>query len=429
MSVWQLVLREIRHRRLSFALGVLAVAVAVASVVGQVGLLTQDDMRTDKILLDKQAETQARMDKLNDEIRIITKNLGFNIRILPKDLNLADFYARDFADKYMPEEYARRLSESKIVSINHLLPSLEQKVDWPELDLPIVLIGTGGEVPMAALAKKKPILEAVPRGKVVVGYQLRKQWAKLTGKEIHVGDPLTFKGKFFQVFRLHESRGDRDDITLWINLKDAQEMLGKKGLINGMLALECNCSAGRLAMIRQDIAEVLPDTQVEEFETKATARAEARNQVEAEGRAALERERNHRIILRQEKEAFAAIMLPLVILGAGLLVGILAWMNILEREAEMGLYRALGCRSWQCFMLFLSRALMVGLIGAVVGMGAGLASGLWLADDVASWTGFVLDPWLWMGCILLAPLVSALASWLPALMAARRDPAAILQKE
>src|SRR6185369_1273446 len=122
MSISRLVLLEILHRKLSFGLGVLAVTVAVGALVGQVVLLAQHDQRTEEILQAKETETKARMDKLQDEIRVITKNLGFNIRILPKDLNLADFYARDFADKYMPEEYAQRLSQAKLVSINHLLP-------------------------------------------------------------------------------------------------------------------------------------------------------------------------------------------------------------------------------------------------------------------------------------------------------------------
>lgn len=429
MSISRLILLEILHRKLSFILGLLAVTVAVGALVGQVVLLAQHDQRTEQLLQAKEAETKARMDKLQDEIRIITKNLGFNIRILPKELNLADLDARDFADKYMPEEYAQRLAQAKLVTINHLLPSLEQKVHWPELDKLIVLIGTRGEVPILAQAKKKPILEAVPPGKVVVGFQLRRLVSKQTGRDLKIGDPLPFKGKAYLVHQLHEARGDRDDNTLWINLKEAQELLDKRGLINGILALECNCSADRLGVIRDDIAKILPDTQVEEYQTKATARAEARTKVEAEGQAAVARERDNRQAMRQEKEALAAIVLPLVILGCCVWLGLTAWLNVLERETEIGLYRALGLRSSQLLTLFLSRAMLVGLIGAVLGAAAGVMSGWLFAEEASAWSASVSQPLLLVGVVVAAPLVSALACWIPSLLAVRRDPAVILQRE
>jgi ABC-type lipoprotein release transport system permease subunit len=51
----------------------------------------------------------------------------------------------------------------------------------------------------------------------------------------------------------------------------------------------------------------------------------------------------------------------------------------------------------------------------------------------AAWNGGALDQSqlfdqrLLLGTLLVAPLLSALASWLPALTAARNDPAVILQ--
>src|SRR5438270_13613540 len=110
MSIARMVIREILFRKLGFLLSVLAVGVAIGCLVNQFVLLEAYDARTEQISAEKERETKTVMDKLEDEIRIITKNLGFNIRILPKDLNLSDFHTKDYADKFMPEEYATRLA-------------------------------------------------------------------------------------------------------------------------------------------------------------------------------------------------------------------------------------------------------------------------------------------------------------------------------
>src|SRR5690606_31440279 len=116
-------------------------------------------------------DTAQRMALLEDDFRKITKNLGFNVLILPKDQNLSDLYADDFASKYMPEEYADRLARARIATLNHLLPILQQKLRWPEQERTILAIDTRGEVPLVNRDPKKPILDAVPTGSMIVGYE------------------------------------------------------------------------------------------------------------------------------------------------------------------------------------------------------------------------------------------------------------------
>lgn len=423
MSIARLVLREIWFRRLGFALAVLAVAVAAGSLVSQVLLLEQYDLRTGQILAQKEKETQEAMAKLEDEIRKITKNMGFNLRILPKDVQLYDFLAKDYADKYMPEEYSQKLAKAHVITINHLAPTLEQKTDWPEQRLPaLILVGTRGEIPILSQDKKKPILQPVPSGSIVLGHELRR--------DFKVGDTLTLHGRSFKVHKIHPQRGDTDDLKAWVHLKDAQELLDKQGLINGMLALGCNCTADRLSVIREEIMKILPETQVVEFETKALARAEARNLAAATAKATLEQEAAKRRALREEKETFAAALVPVVLLGACVWLGLMALGNVRERRGEIGLLRALGLRSGKLFALFLSRAALVGLTGAALGCAFGVTAASYLGEmPEETWTA-ALDQGALFGAVLLAaPLVSALACWLPALVAVKQDPAVVLQQE
>jgi ABC-type lipoprotein release transport system permease subunit len=85
--------------------------------------------------------------------------------------------------------------------------------------------------------------------------------------------------------------------------------------------------------------------------------------------------------------------------------------------------------------IFLIKAGLIGLIGGIVGAAAGVLIGIQfggLAPSNETWqqifeTGAVLTTVVLAP--LLAPAFSAIASWLPALMAARRDPALVLQAE
>src|SRR5262249_54833443 len=104
---------------------------------------------------------------------------------------------------------------------------------------------------------------------------------------------------------------------------------------------------------------------------------------------------------------------------------------VYERVSEIGILRALGVGAGQVFALFLSKALFVGVVGAIAGYVLGTTLGLTLGgvSDPAAWLDVGLDPWL-LGLVLLAaPALCALASLLPAVHAARQDPALVLQQE
>src|SRR5206468_9118024 len=97
MSLLRLVLREILHRKLNFALGVVSVCVAVACLVGALAILDKHDARTEQIIVAKEVETKQKMAALEDDYRKLTLKMGFNVLILPKDQSLSDLYSDDFA--------------------------------------------------------------------------------------------------------------------------------------------------------------------------------------------------------------------------------------------------------------------------------------------------------------------------------------------
>jgi len=189
---------------------------------------------------------------------------------------------------------------------------------------------------------------------------------------------------------------------------------------------------------------LLPDTQVVEFRSQAVTRAEARNRAEREARDALAEEKSRQAKLRQERvrtdraalaaerqtqaqlrderEALAAVLVPVVLFASAAAVALLTLVNVRQRRGEVGILRALGVGARQVVTLFLGRAALTGLLGAALGVPAGLAAALLLAGHVR------LDP-VAAAALPAAVAVAALAAWLPALLAARQDPAVILRDE
>jgi ABC-type lipoprotein release transport system permease subunit len=98
--------------------------------------------------------------------------------------------------------------------------------------------------------------------------------------------------------------------------------------------------------------------------------------------------------------------------------------------------RAIGMKARRVTVIFLGRAALVGLAGALAGCLLGFAAGLlgagFLHSDAAAapiqalLTGLGV-PVVWV--LLAAPVLSALASWLPAQHAGQMDPALILRRD
>ncbi len=421
MTLWQLIIREIRLRWISFVLGVASVLVAVAVLTAQLTILDAHDMLPRSILAEKQAETEAEMRRMEDDYRKIMKGLGFNLLILPAGQSLEEFYAQGYVTRDMPEQFATELAGSGIMTINHLMPSLERRVRWPEQgERPVILVGTRGEMP---LARGEPMMVPVPPGSAVVGDEIRRSLG------LKIGDTITLLGQKFVVSSCQPERGTRDDITIWIDLSEAQHLLGARGRINSILALKCHCEGSDVASIRRDVGRLLPGVQVIELASNAMTRAEARDRAAAAAKTAIEADRAHRARMRRERESFAAWLLPLVMLGAAVWIGLLAFMNVRERTPEIGILRALGLRSRQIITIFLARAALAGLVGAVLGYGVGFAVGLLSGETAAGGhpAAALFKPGLLGLVALAAPMLAALASLSPALIAARHDPAVILR--
>jgi ABC-type antimicrobial peptide transport system permease subunit len=114
-------------------------------------------------------------------------------------------------------------------------------------------------------------------------------------------------------------------------------------------------------------------------------------------------------------------------------------MSILERTREIGIMKAIGAEDREIKLIFFVEAAVIGLTGGVVGSlvawgidGAAnrLAYRFVLKPQGASYIDFFyLPPYLWMGAILFAVIISILAALYPASRAARIDPVKALRHD
>ena len=408
MGIWHLVRKEISYRRLNFAQAMLGVLVAAAGLVGPMTVLRAYSIRAEK-----------RLRAVEKEYKKQTLKYGFNVRVIPAGQDRGDFFEKGYATKTMDQAYARRLADSDILTtIRHLTPTLRQKVLWTEHKRKILLVGAHGETPLKERSRRKPaIIKIIPEGKIDLGYDL---WNSL---DLRAKQEVVFLGRKFTVRNCHSEQGSEDDISVWMDLQAAQELTDQLGKINEIQAVDCTCADADPEKIRAELSKILPQTQVILKVKPAVARAKVRLTAQ-----------QTRVAELKDKQALAAVTAALLIVAAAVWISLLAFGNVRQRTMEIGILRAIGLSGGQILSVFLVRSLLIGLVGAICGvivggcLGAGVAAA-WGELTELSQAYALFSPWMLGLVVLCSPVLSAVVSWPPAMLASRQDPAVVLSRE
>ena len=442
MSTFQLLSAELWHRKMNVSLSLLALIAAATLFVASPTLLRGYQQESEHRLAAMQQETEQELEALQEKAKADLANLdkrtkrtmrdlGFNLRIVHANTDLGQLYAK-FVSFDMPEEYVQKLAESpEITKIVHLVASLKQMI---ELDgKPRLLVGLAPEATQSHIEGKAPMGLVVKPGTVYLG--------SVAAEGHELGDKIDILGKEFELTHILPAHGRADeDIAVFLDLKDAQEVLNKPGKISEILALGCKCkTVDRVEEITAQLELVLPDTKVTEALLQADAREKQRDLITRHHQQAMadyEANRN-KIVAREENRRgemmsllgrVTSVVTPLVILVCAIWVGLLAWSNVRERRVEIGLLRAIGKRSGSIAALFLGKAVFLGLIAGVLGCLSGYAFARWLATgafEVAA-ENFTPSMLASVCAIFGTPLIAAMASYLPTLAAVNQDPAVVL---
>ncbi len=421
MQTIKLMLAEIGYRRLNFVLSLLAISIAVTLFVAGPVLVDGYSGQTRELIAATEKSTSEKLDVLKDRTRRLMRDIGFNLMVVHRDTNMTDFWASDFAAADMPQEYLKRLvDDDRLAMVKHLVATLQAKIEWQGRK--VLLVGYLPEATRSHARKKAPMGYNIKPGTAMVGHELA------TGKK--PGDMIEVLGHKFKIDRILPEQGSKEDITIALHLSDVQEVLKKPQRINQIMALGCRCAGAELPNIRTQLSQVLPETRITEFRTRALARAEQRDLVEGKQKQILAELAGSRAAVQDTLESLASVTTPIVLIACAVWVGLLTLSNVHQRRNEVGLMRALGKQSPQIAALFLAKSLLLGLLGAGIGfvLGSGLAQLLGTRVLEVDAEMFAVHYDVLLAAMVGAPLLAMAAAYLPTLVALRQDPAVALRE-
>ena len=376
--ILHLIIKEIKFRMLNFVLALSAITLAVAFFVF---FFTSNEASK------------------RETIRL-TRDMGFNLRIIPKETDMNKFWTTGYSEFTMPQEYVDRFWNFKDFSFAHLTATLHKEIIWNNKD--IILTGIAPEIDPLGRAKMGFIIKP---GEVYVGYELAKEF------QIHQAEMIKILGGEFTIAKVLSESGSNDDIRIYGTLSEFQKILNLEGQINEIMALNCLCISPEegdpLVMLRGQLDQVLPEARVIMNTTIADAREKQRYMLE---------------------QYFSLISIFVVILIA-VWLSTLAMINTKEREQEIGILQAIGHHSGKIFGIFIGKALLTGFVSAILGYFLGSFLAIKFGGMIFKITASSIKPMysLLFWSVIIAPLYSALSSFIPAVIAALKDPAQIIK--
>jgi len=376
--IFYLIVKEIKFRKLNFIFAVLAISLAVAFFVF---FFTSNEASK------------------RETIRL-TRDMGFNLRIIPRETDMNKFWIRGYSEYTMPEDYVDRFWKFKDFSYAHLTATLHKEIIWHNKE--IILTGLAPEIDPA---ERTAMAFRIEPGQVYIGYELAKEL------QLQQAEMIDIFGRKFKIVKILSESGSSDDIRIYGPLSEFQEILDMKGQINEITALNCLCISPEegdpLVMLREQLNQILPKAKVVMNTTIANAREQQRYMLE---------------------KYFSVISVCVVILIA-IWIGTLAMINTKEREYEIGILHAIGHCSGKIMGIFLGKALIIGFVSAILGYLLGSFLALQFGSAIFKITANSIKPMcsLLIWSIIVAPSFSVISSFIPAIIAAIKDPAVIIR--
>ncbi|MEY3206293.1 MAG: Macrolide export ATP-binding/permease protein MacB [Planctomycetota bacterium] len=353
-------------------------------------------------------------------------SLGANVLVLPKSVSLQDYYAADMHDEVIPEEYVMRLTMSDLQGVDNLSPKLcvpvtiadrkysltgilpksefQAKAAWAGAGIFSRPIGCGaidmGDAPpeedKKTLARKR-VIKDLAADEILIGADVAAR------QKISEGDSLTLLGQVFNVVAVLPETGTVDDSRIFAHLHTVQD-LSKSGEVVNCIEI-VGCCKEIAAGLVEGVNTLLPDAKV------VTVKQVVDTQ----------------ITLNRMMERLSQIFLAIIVLvgGAGIANAISA--NVSERRREIGTLMALGAESWLIQRIFLSKALLLGLIGGVGGYVIGTILAVTLGPRLAG-VPVMPMPGLALWALVISVGVALAASFIPAWRASQLDPVATFRE-
>ncbi|QEG40046.1 ABC transporter permease [Roseimaritima ulvae] len=370
------ILKNVRRRPLRSILTVIAVALGVGAVVSLVGIAT--------------GFKQSFMNLYGEvgiDLLVIKGRVGRQLESgIPESMN------------------DRILAIPGVVSA---IPGVGDVISFPDDDLYMVVVN--GWVPESEVFDHLTLLDGrfitkQDHRKLNLGTVLANNLDKKVGDTLEVYD-----GELFEIVGIFDSFSVLESGAMVMPMHELQPLIGREEQVLGISVItEDGSDAALVKRIREDI---------EALEKGIVARP-AREHIDGLTEIQL-----------ASSMAWLTSAIALVIGGVGVMNTMI--MSVQERTREIGVLRAIGWRRSRVVKMILAEAMVLGIVGAAVGIGGAIAL-VRLLTKLPAVSGLIEGdiPLYVVGYgVLLALLVGLVGGLFPALIASRMTPTAALRQE
>ncbi len=305
----------------------------------------------------------------------------------------------------IPESMCDRIAA--IDGVVEVIPGLNDVISFPDEDLFMVVVN--GFVPESKVfdhfdLKEGRHLRLEDERKVMLGAILAENLQKGVGDQVEVYDE-----EFFEVVGVFDSFSVIESGSLVMPMHELQPLIGREEQVLGISVMtEDGTDTDQLERIR---------SQIEELETGIVARPA--------------REHVNGLTEIQLAGAMAWLTSAIALLIGGVGVMNTMIMTVQERTREIGVLRAIGWRRSRVIKMVLAESLILGVIGAVIGIVGAIAL-VKLLTSLPTVNGLLegnIPPIVIVYGIVLALAVGLVGGLVPAIIASRMTPTAALRQE
>ena len=384
MKLYHLVFKDILRRKKRVLYAALGIVIATMTVVSILTVAT------------------AGQAKIYDQLEKYGANLSVIPAISNVDMTLGDINlgALTVGENHIPEA---RLSEIRQIADSEIKKALGIDDDTDiAIIAPKLYVNTKVRDTSLLVVGVEPQEERAIKTwwKIKEGEYLKEGDEALLGTQtaqllkLNVGDKISFNGSDTTVVGILEETGSSDDYQIFLPLKTLQQAFGKEGVVSSV-DVRALCNACPVEFIADSINQNITGV-----------RAVAVKQI-AENEMGLMEKMNN---------------LMLALAGITLAIGAFGVVNTMmtsvhERIKDIGIMRAVGASRGQILKTFIYEAVIIGIIGGIVGYLAGTVVAYGVGPLVFEGTAITYIPLYLPLSLLLAIFVAIISTAYPAFRA------------
>jgi putative ABC transport system permease protein len=406
MKFFSLVKHELLERKHQLMTSLTAITLGIAAIVG--------------------IQTIARHSEI--EVAYQVDSLGSNIVVLPKSASVENYYSADTGlTQTLPQDYVQTILAAKdkegLKGVDNLSPKLSVKLDidgraytltgiWAKDEYASKAGWSGGmfTAPSSCVTSRKSLLdyteaekfrrtpiESLSPTECLIGVEFAEAFG------LKEGSPVPLMGRTFTVKRIIPETGTIDDSRVFAKLSVVQKMTKSGPVISAIEIVGC-CNEIADGLVEK-LNRLLPDAKVITI-SQVVATQQATNQLMG---------------------SLAVVFLVVIVLVGGASIANYMYANAYERRREIGTLMALGATPGMVMRMFVSKALILGLLGGVLGALIGTALAVVLGPKIAKIPVMPMPGYM-AGGVGLSLLLTTVSSILPARRAAKTDPCHSIQE-